>query len=378
MSISQILIDRHKEFESKFDDALQRLNNGESMTSIALSYNFGRDNFFNYMRKCGKLPQKTWRIRYSEDILNQSKKRYNNGESLTSISKDLNLNRKILSKDLQTKFNIEIRQDGRKPFNENFFENIDTPEKAYWLGFFYADGYNGGSKNNHAIEFCLADADKDSVFNFAKALNSRHKISQKRVVLNGKIFLSWRITIKSKKMSSDLSKHGCIPNKTFYLSMPNINESLMSHFARGFIDGDGCVYWSHNKTYLSITSACKDFLVSFMDYIKEKTGLPYSISYVKNTNNNWVAIAAQKNGIKNLFNYLYNDSDDSIRLRRKYDKFYEYNCRLRQKDVEKSEITRAELNGKAKCDDNAYANPSPKANIVNLWDIINIHIPFNF
>lgn len=39
---------------------------------------------------------------------------------------------------------------------------------------------------------------------------------------------------------------------------------------------------------------------------------------------------------------------------------------------------RAELNGKAKCDDNAYANPSPKANIVNLWDIINIHIPFNF
>lgn len=25
-------------------------------------------------------------------------------------------------------------------FDENFFENIDTEEKAYWLGFIYADG----------------------------------------------------------------------------------------------------------------------------------------------------------------------------------------------------------------------------------------------
>lgn len=26
-------------------------------------------------------------------------------------------------------------------FNENIFSVIDTPEKAYWAGFLYADGY---------------------------------------------------------------------------------------------------------------------------------------------------------------------------------------------------------------------------------------------
>jgi hypothetical protein len=25
--------------------------------------------------------------------------------------------------------------------NEDFFQEIDTEEKAYWLGFLYADGY---------------------------------------------------------------------------------------------------------------------------------------------------------------------------------------------------------------------------------------------
>lgn len=26
-------------------------------------------------------------------------------------------------------------------YNENYFENIDTEEKAYWLGFIFADGF---------------------------------------------------------------------------------------------------------------------------------------------------------------------------------------------------------------------------------------------
>lgn len=31
-------------------------------------------------------------------------------------------------------------------FNEHYFDNIDCQEKAYWLGFFAADGYNHQSK----------------------------------------------------------------------------------------------------------------------------------------------------------------------------------------------------------------------------------------
>ena len=41
--------------------------------------------------------------------------------------------------------------------NENYFEKIDTEEKAYWLGFIYADGYITGDK----LGISLAKCDKE-------------------------------------------------------------------------------------------------------------------------------------------------------------------------------------------------------------------------
>ena len=44
--------------------------------------------------------------------------------------------------------------------NENFFETIDTEDKAYWLGFIYADGYITKSKtgqHNLGIKLSIKD-----------------------------------------------------------------------------------------------------------------------------------------------------------------------------------------------------------------------------
>ena len=41
---------------------------------------------------------------------------------------------------LKTK--TELRQ--KYTIDDTVFEEIDTPEKAYWLGFLFADGYNSG------------------------------------------------------------------------------------------------------------------------------------------------------------------------------------------------------------------------------------------
>lgn len=37
-------------------------------------------------------------------------------------------------------YNFSVLPDGKKAINSNFFHDIDTEEKAYWLGFLYADG----------------------------------------------------------------------------------------------------------------------------------------------------------------------------------------------------------------------------------------------
>lgn len=386
MSISKQRIELHHKYDMITNEALKLLANKKSRNYIQEKYGVTK-NFFRYLERKNILqPKNEYKIKYSDSILVKAKDMYlEEGKSLTKIASILKINRNILSKDLKLKFNIEVLNDGKKQVNDFYFNIIDTPDKAYWLGFLYADGCNRGGKNIDRIEFCLQEKDKQSVIDFKEAINSKHKISLKKVVLNGKIFNNYRISIMSHQMSQDLIACGCIPNKTYSIDMPNntiVPSNLYSHFIRGYFDGDGCV--TAKKTGQSIcvkfTSASYKFIVSLHNFFKENLDITGSISKVKNKDNYEYKMCSYGKTIK-FYNYIYKNSNDKNRLLRKYKKFTNYinkiNCRLRQKDVEKSEIMRAELNGKAKCDDNAYANPSPKANIVNLWDIINIHIPFN-
>lgn len=67
---------------------------------------------------------------YQEKYL-LAKEKYLNGESLTSISKQLKIDRATLSRNLK-KDNVEVlNSQNIAKFNENFFETIDTEEKAY-------------------------------------------------------------------------------------------------------------------------------------------------------------------------------------------------------------------------------------------------------
>ena len=53
--------------------------------------------------------------------------------------------------------------------NEHYFDNIDTPNKAYILGLLYADGYNNTSIN--AIRLSLQEDDKQILEDISKELD---------------------------------------------------------------------------------------------------------------------------------------------------------------------------------------------------------------
>ena len=44
-------------------------------------------------------------------------------------------------------------------FNRNFFSKINTQEKAYWLGFMYADGCNQPEFTRASIQLAISDID---------------------------------------------------------------------------------------------------------------------------------------------------------------------------------------------------------------------------
>ena len=88
---------------------------------------------------------------------------YKEGKSLSQIGKELHLDRNRLAKFLKERGVHVERMPHKKHINENVFETIDSEEKAYWLGFLYADG---SVTNRSDIDISLQLSDERHVEKF--------------------------------------------------------------------------------------------------------------------------------------------------------------------------------------------------------------------
>lgn len=132
-------------------------------------------------------------------------------------------------------------------FTEDYFESLDSQEKAYFLGFLAADGSVHNKSNRLTI--CLAKKDVDIIEKLCDALlyNKSHIIEYNAFYYNKnmerKIFPAVRTSLFSKKLKQDLLKYNIVPNKS------HKNESLISNipdkykwaWIAGYIDGDGSI-----------------------------------------------------------------------------------------------------------------------------------------
>ena len=198
--------------------------------------------------------------------------------------------------------------------NDRVFENIDTEEKAYWLGFLYADGCVHKHDSSYVIELTLQEDDLEHLIKFKNFMdwkgNLKYRETQK----------AYRVLFRSKKVAEDLINLGCIPNKSLILTFPNkIPDSLIHHFIRGYFDGDGSIHLVQNK--YSVTPdvrilGTKEFLEGLLIVFQVNT---YVLKKCKcNDSNNYYIKFNKENSYKFL-HYIYRDA--SIYLQRKYDKY---------------------------------------------------------
>jgi hypothetical protein len=128
-------------------------------------------------------------------------------------------------------------------YDENFFEKIDNEEKAYFLGFIFADGcvVNDSKKSRYQVTLKLHTKDKHILESFITSVKGEMPVwkhGQREMV---------EIHFSGKKMVNDLINLGAIQNKTFTIQYPTINETLEKHFLRGYFDGDGCIRVNEDK-----------------------------------------------------------------------------------------------------------------------------------
>lgn len=254
---------------------------------------------------------KSGTIAWSEDQMKYIISEYKKGKTLSALGREFGVSYSTIRNLLKRK---GIKTEGNKhnfPRDEFYFSNIDSKEKAYWLGFLYADGCVHSNSN----EISITLKDRDHLEKFRKAIKSNNKIGEsidKRFSSMPKIY---HFSIKDKQLKSDLIKWGCVPNKSLSLTkIPNIPRDFVSHFIRGYFDGDGSLHWLNGT---------KNFRISFVGTapflkdIQKELGLSLSLGQQEGNKSKYFQVAGRRQ-VPMILDYIYKDSDENIRLTRKY------------------------------------------------------------
>lgn len=259
-------------------------------------------------------------------------KLYNQGFSIRSIQKQTNHCRAYISKILKEN-NILIRNNQRTAIknniDENYFKKINSKTKAYWLGFIAADGFITSDKSRtQSFGITLSKKDKEHIENFNQCIKSTYKIHDykagKTCYNQNSVFS--RLLIVNQKMVDNLKKLGIVENKTLVLKFPTeeqVSDKYIYDYIRGYMDGDGSIYFSKNTTYINFTGQ-KDFLLK----IQEKLGICLAL-YTKDNITYEFSIGGNTQAMK-ILDKLYYRTNKYNRLYRKYEKYLEIKKILRK------------------------------------------------
>lgn len=299
-----------------------------SITKIAEVLNIDRHLLSNYLVSQGEKENKKKTIIKNDETI-EICNLYKDGQSISQIAKKYNRSTNYIVKILDNYNIIDHTRIYRKHyFNESIFSTIDTEEKAYWLGFLYADGSVGNANiiSRNSIELTLKATDKNHLMHFIQFIsneNSEIPMQFRIHEIDGKFYYSYRVIVNSKKMTNDLRKLGCFTSKSLTLKFPTaeqVPKHLIRHFIRGYFDGDGFNSINSENTLTFGVCGTYDFCYEYEKTLLE-LGIIKKISVHSYLNEN-VFYARHSGNIqaRKFFNYLYTDSN--VFLDRKYFKFY--------------------------------------------------------
>lgn len=247
---------------------------------------------------------------------------YRENLSIKKVAAILQVNEKTIARIMKEK-NIEnVGSQGarRHRFNESFFEEIDTEEKAYWLGFIAADGcvYKGSDGSSNRLQINLKGDDSYMLERFQDAIGSNYKIAQK---MSGKYKVA-QLKVNSTKMCSDLMNHGIIYRKSIIVEFPKLKKEYERHYIRGYFDGDGSI-GKYKKSYSVRIVGGSPMLLKIQD-VFNSFGVEMNLRNVRDDIHE-LSIANSK-ALDGIEKFLYQDA--TIFLERKREIFIERSLNL--------------------------------------------------
>lgn len=212
--------------------------------------------------------------------------------------------------------------------NYSYFNEIDTEEKAYWLGFLTADGWINKSKktNSGVVGVELQYGDIGHLKKFNKSICGNYQIADRwrpcsiSTKDQNKNHHTCIIRIFSTTMYTTLCNLGFSNNKSYDFCIPNIRNDLIRHYIRGYFDGDGCLCFTNKSFRINFTTASRTLNNDVVNILRT-SGINVSESnYVNDfqTIMYKIDICRQQDKI-NFLNWIYDNC--TIYLDRKYKKY---------------------------------------------------------
>lgn len=261
-------------------------------------------------------------LKTDQDILNKIPDLYIQHRSIVKVGLILNISHSVVyNYMIENHLNIYNQYSNRNPrlytIDVNYFDKINTSSKAYILGFLYADGYVNERK--YIIQVGLHKKDTSVLEFIQKELNTVTPIREQK---NGNV-----LYLNSKQLVLSLVKLGCHQAKTFTLKFPTeeqVPSEFLSHFIRGYIDGDGCIYNHKRKKTTSVLITGNNYFINelnnqLINILKLESG-----KLKEHSKSIGISVLSfhKRKTVTLLKNYLYKDA--SFFLERKYEKFLTY------------------------------------------------------
>lgn len=222
-----------------------------TLTYLANKYHLDRGYISKYLRSLGIKVTKKYRTKEFADELNAAIDHYvTTGDSIITTTNQYNVDRRTLQLRLKQ---LGLTRNGHNVIHydvfDDYFETIDSSEKAYWFGFLLADGCIRFQSRSAQITLELANQDYLHLQKFKEALGFTGPIISRK---NRQISC---VRITRLKMATDLANKGCVQGKTHngWIDIPSVID-FKSDFVRGYCDGNGFIDKKRNRIIFAMGS----------------------------------------------------------------------------------------------------------------------------
>lgn len=159
---------------------------------------------------------------------------------------------------------------------------------------------------------------------------------------------SYRLRVSNCALLRDIKKLGVIPNKKKILICPTVPKEYISHFIRGFLDGDGWIVTRSRKNggkeiSVGFSNGSYNFMKGLIEYLKLNLGFKdFNLRKRKKITKKgvltyWYQLEFYSDNANKLLNFLYGSlNKEDLFLKRKYEKFVEAKDFFKEEETSKS------------------------------------------